>query len=101
MKLATLKNGSRDGRMLVVSRDLSRAVDAGEITPTLRCAQRRGLGQYLRLRSGCGQRAPATCLAVVGWLVLPEPWRVDAKSVSPRPDRRCRAHAADVPGNRR
>ena len=38
MKLATLKNGSRDGRLLVVSRDLSRAVDAGDIAPTLQAA---------------------------------------------------------------
>ena len=28
MKLATLKDGSRDGRLLVVSRDLSRAIKA-------------------------------------------------------------------------
>ena len=38
MKLATLTDGSRDGRLLVVSRDLSRAVDATDIAPTLQSA---------------------------------------------------------------
>ena len=38
MKLATLKNGSRDGRLVVVSRDLRRAVDAVGIAPTLQAA---------------------------------------------------------------
>ena len=36
MKLASLKNESRDGRLVVVSRDLSLAVDAGTIAATLR-----------------------------------------------------------------
>ena len=35
MKLATLSDGTPDGRLLVVSRDLSRAVDAGPIVPSL------------------------------------------------------------------
>src|SRR5204863_80223 len=34
MKLASLKGG-RDGRLIVVSRDLTRAADAGGIAPTL------------------------------------------------------------------
>jgi fumarylacetoacetate (FAA) hydrolase len=38
MKLATLKNGSRDGRLVIVSRDLTRAVDAAGIAPTLQAA---------------------------------------------------------------
>lgn len=38
MKLATLKNGSRDGRLVVVSRDLSRAVDAAPVARTLQQA---------------------------------------------------------------
>ncbi len=39
MKLATLKqDGRRDGRLVVVSRDLARAVDAGAIAPTLQVA---------------------------------------------------------------
>jgi fumarylacetoacetate (FAA) hydrolase len=37
MKLASLKGG-RDGRLVVVSRELTRAVDAGQIAPTLQAA---------------------------------------------------------------
>lgn len=35
MKLATLRDGTRDGRLIVVSRDLKRAVGAEGIAPTL------------------------------------------------------------------
>ncbi|MCA0242173.1 MAG: fumarylacetoacetate hydrolase family protein [Proteobacteria bacterium] len=35
MKLATLKNGSRDGRLVLVSRDLRRAVDAAPLAATM------------------------------------------------------------------
>lgn len=38
MKLATLKNGGKDGRLVVVSRDLQRAVDAAAVAPTLLAA---------------------------------------------------------------
>src|SRR6185503_19035802 len=38
MKLATLKNGTRDGRLAVVSRDLTRFTDASFLTPTLQAA---------------------------------------------------------------
>ena len=37
MKLASLKHG-RDGRLIVVSRDLKRAVAAGDIAATLQWA---------------------------------------------------------------
>lgn len=37
MKLASLKSG-RDGKLVVVSRDLSRAVSAGSVAPTLQAA---------------------------------------------------------------
>ena len=37
MKLASLKHG-RDGRLVVVSRDLTRAADASAVAPTLRQA---------------------------------------------------------------
>ena len=37
MKLASLKHG-RDGRLVVVSRDLTRCADAGDIAPTLQAA---------------------------------------------------------------
>ncbi len=38
MKLATLKNGSRDGRLVVVSKDLTRCTDAARIATTLQAA---------------------------------------------------------------
>lgn len=38
MKLATLKTGGRDGRLVVVSKDLSRAVEVADIAPTLQAA---------------------------------------------------------------
>ena len=38
MKLATLKNGGRDGRLVVVSTDLSSFADATAIAPTLQAA---------------------------------------------------------------
>lgn len=38
MKLATLKNGSRDGRLVVVSKDLTRCADATRIALTLQAA---------------------------------------------------------------
>jgi fumarylacetoacetate (FAA) hydrolase len=41
MKFATLKSDSPDGRLVVVSRDLARAVDAGAIAPSLRQAVER------------------------------------------------------------
>jgi fumarylacetoacetate (FAA) hydrolase len=38
MKLASLKDGSRDGSLLVVSRDLTQAVVAASVAPTLQAA---------------------------------------------------------------
>ena len=38
MKLATLKNGTRDGTLVVVSRDLSWAMPVPQIAPTLQAA---------------------------------------------------------------
>ena len=38
MKLATLRNGSRDGQLAVVSRDLKRAISVDVIAPTLQRA---------------------------------------------------------------
>ena len=38
MKLATLNDGTRDGRLVVVSRDLSRCAKADAIAPTLQAA---------------------------------------------------------------
>jgi fumarylacetoacetate (FAA) hydrolase len=38
MKLATVKNGTRDGKLVVVSRDLTRCTDASYLVPTLQRA---------------------------------------------------------------
>lgn len=38
MKLATLKNGTRDGRLVIVSPDLTKYTDATDIAPTLQAA---------------------------------------------------------------
>jgi fumarylacetoacetate (FAA) hydrolase len=38
LKLATLKDGTRDGRLAVVSRDLTRCADASFLAPTLQGA---------------------------------------------------------------
>src|ERR671910_3204165 len=38
MKLASLKNGTRDGQLVVVSRDLTRFTDASFLVPTLQAA---------------------------------------------------------------
>jgi len=38
VKLASLRNGQRDGQLIVVSRDLSRAVTAPHVVPTLQAA---------------------------------------------------------------
>ncbi|GIL01113.1 MAG: 2-keto-4-pentenoate hydratase [Alphaproteobacteria bacterium] len=38
MKLASLKDGTRDGRLVVVSRDLTRCAEAGHVAPTLQAA---------------------------------------------------------------
>jgi fumarylacetoacetate (FAA) hydrolase len=38
MKLASLRNGARDGRLVVVSRDLTHYTDASHIAPTLQAA---------------------------------------------------------------
>lgn len=38
MKLATLKNATRDGKLVVVSRDLTRQTDASFLAPTLQAA---------------------------------------------------------------
>ena len=42
MKLGSLKEGGRDGTLIVVSRDLSKAVRATGIAPTLQRARRTG-----------------------------------------------------------
>lgn len=53
MKLASLRNGARDGQLLVVSRDLTRAVPVPHVVPTLQAA----LDDWARVRPRLGQVA--------------------------------------------
>jgi fumarylacetoacetate (FAA) hydrolase len=53
VKLGSLKSGSRDGALIVVSSDLSRAVAAQDIAPTLQAA----LDDWDRCAGGLRQRA--------------------------------------------
>lgn len=55
MKLATLNDGSRDGRLLLVSRDLSRAVSAADLAPTLQAA----IDDWGRVEAGLQRRYEA------------------------------------------
>jgi fumarylacetoacetate (FAA) hydrolase len=77
MKLATLRDGSRDGRLVVVSRDLARCVEVPEIARTLQAA----LDEWLR-------SAPALA-AIAGELDagrLPDAMRFDpAHAMAPLP----------------
>lgn len=74
MKLATYRNGSRDGRLLVVSRDLARAVDAAAVAPTMQAliedwdARSARVGAlYDQLNAGVAANAfafdPALCMS--------------------------------------
>ncbi len=73
MKLATLDNGSRDGALVVVSRDLSCSIPAGAIAPSLQfaldnwkdCEQAlQRLSQRLNEQPGLGETFnPARCMA--------------------------------------
>jgi fumarylacetoacetate (FAA) hydrolase len=60
MKLASKHDGSRDGRLLLVSRDLSRCVDAADIAPTLQAALDRWDVVEPRLRERAAALAAGT-----------------------------------------
>jgi fumarylacetoacetate (FAA) hydrolase len=55
MKLATLKDGSRDGRLIVVSRDLATALHA-QAAPTLQAAL--DGWHYVPRRAWCSTSSP-------------------------------------------
>jgi len=62
MRLATLRDGSPDGRLLVVSRDGLRAIDARAAAPSLRAALddwQRTLPSLLRLELELDRQSPA------------------------------------------
>ena len=71
MKLASYADGTRDGRLMVVSRDLERTLSAGTVAPTLIAALQQwdGVAAGLEMLSreangGAGERFdPARCMA--------------------------------------
>jgi hypothetical protein len=59
MKLATLKTGGRDGKLIVVSQDLKYAVAASEVAPNLQTGWTTGLqGAQAHTTIGCFERRP-------------------------------------------
>ena len=77
MKLATLKDSTRDGRLVVVSRDLTRCSEVGHIARTLQAA----LDDWEQLRRV--------------WLRSQKDWKPERNHpcgfMNTRPPRRCRA----------
>jgi fumarylacetoacetate (FAA) hydrolase len=104
MKLASLKEGGRDGTLIVVDRDLSRAVRAQGIAMTLQaaledwdnCAPRLN-ALYEDLQAG---RAPAAFALDIDALAAPLPRAyefVDGSAYLPHVERVRRARGAEVP----
>ena len=108
MKLATLKDGTRDGQLAVVSRDLKTAHLADGIASTLQkalddwsfIAPQLDL-LYQTINSGRGHRAfdfePANCMAPLPRSSL----RVAGASYLQQIERACKAAGVDVPANLR
>ena len=61
MKLATLKDGSRDGRLALVSTDLAQAVSASDIAPTLLAALENWAAAEPKLRARAAELARGSC----------------------------------------
>ena len=104
MKLGSLKEGGRDGTLIVVSRDLAKAVKAGGISPTLQAA----LDDWSRaaprlnalseeLNAGRAQGAFALDFAALA-APLPRAYEfVDGSAYLPHVARVRRARGAEVP----
>ncbi|HEY0180682.1 MAG TPA: fumarylacetoacetate hydrolase family protein, partial [Dokdonella sp.] len=106
MKLGSLKRGGRDGRLIVVSRDLTRAVDAGEIAPTLQRALEDWTNAAPRLNAlaealNRGDAAGAFALDVAALAApLPRAYEfVDGSAYLPHVERVRRARGAEVPSS--
>ncbi|MEZ0470903.1 fumarylacetoacetate hydrolase family protein [Luteimonas salinilitoris] len=104
MKLGSLKEGGRDGTLVVVSRDLSRAVRAGEIAATLQRALEDWSNLAPRLnalaqRLEDGQAAGAFDLDMAQLAApLPRAYEfVDGSAYLPHVERVRRARGAEVP----
>ena len=118
MKLATLKGPGRDGRLVVVSRDLDRAVEVPRIAPTLQAALDDWAALAPRARAGSGaagagraraggrgpvragglRGAPAARLPVRRRQRLSEPRGAGAPGARRRAAGRAPGRSADVPG---
>ncbi len=104
MKLASLKEGGRDGTLIVVSRDLSRAVRASAIAPTLQraledwaTAEPRLVAMAAKLEAGTRDDAfPLDIDALAS--PLPRAYEfVDGSAYLPHVARVRRARGAEVP----
>mgnify|MGYP001028385201 CR=1 FL=1 len=106
MKLASLKEGGRDGTLVVVSRDLSRAVKASGIAPTLQAALDDWSAIAPRLNALSEDlnegRAPGAFDLDVAKLAAPLPRAyefVDGSAYLPHVERVRRARGAEVPAS--
>ena len=104
MKLGSLKEGGRDGTLIVVSRDLARAVRATAIAPTLQRALEDWSNAAPRLNALSealnADAAPDTFALDVAALAAPLPRAyefVDGSAYLPHVERVRRARGADVP----
>lgn len=104
MKLGSLKEGGRDGTLVVVSRDLSRAVRAGEVAATLQRALEDWSNLAPRLNALAqqlenGQAAGAFDLDMAQLAApLPRAYEfVDGSAYLPHVERVRRARGAEVP----
>lgn len=104
MKLGSLKEGSRDGTLIVVSRDLSRAVRASAIAPTLQAALDDWANAAPRLNAlsealNDGKADGAFALDMASLAApLPRAYEfVDGSAYLPHVERVRRARGAEVP----
>ncbi|MGB3380069.1 MAG: FAA hydrolase family protein, partial [Rhodanobacter sp.] len=106
MKLGSLKEGGRDGTLIVVSRDLSRAVRADAIAPTLQAALDDWSNAAPRLNAlseelNAGHAAGAFALDVHALASpLPRAYEfVDGSAYLPHVERVRKARGAEVPAS--
>ncbi len=104
MKLGSLKEGGRDGTLIVVSRDLARAVRASAIAPTLQRALEDWSNAAPRLNALSAaldaNTAPDAFALDLGALAAPLPRAyefVDGSAYLPHVERVRRARGAEVP----
>ena len=104
MKLASLKEGGRDGTLIVVSRDLSRGVRASGISPTLQAALEDWNNTAPRLNALYEElqaaRTASEFALDIDKLAAPLPRAyefVDGSAYLPHVERVRRARGADVP----